>query len=158
MFTPVSVLHKAYGPSQHTANARPWFNIPFSEAMYACATTTYRPQSRANPTNTSFLSAVTYQPTSTSAPPSKPSQDYFSDLNVSEPLPLIIRATDGKGKRGKTAKMKISTIVKPEEMEAFFTRYAEVCKVGMMAGLKKRDRKARKAKKKKAGNAGGEKA
>lgn len=62
-----------------------------------------------------------------------------------------MRATDGKGKRGKTAKVKISTIVKPEDMESFFVRYAEVCKVGMIVGLKKRDRKARKAKKKKAG-------
>lgn len=62
-----------------------------------------------------------------------------------------MRATDGKGKRGKTPKVKASTIVKPEDMESFFARYAEVCKVGMMLGLKKRDRKGRKAKKKKAG-------
>jgi len=66
-----------------------------------------------------------------------------------------VRATDGKGKRGKTAKVKASTIVMPEEIELFFSKYAEVCKVGMMAGLKKRDRKARKAKKKKAGAGAG---
>lgn len=89
----------------------------------------------------------------------KPAVDDFSDLNLAEPLPIIVRATDGNGKRGKSTKTKLSTIVKPEEMEAFFTRYAEVCKAGM-SSLKKRDRRGRKAKKRKGGAAGtvGEKA
>jgi signal recognition particle subunit SRP14 len=41
--------------------------------------------------------------------------------------------------------VKLSTIVAPEDIEAFYTRYAEVCKTGM-TGLKKRDRKKGKAK------------
>lgn len=46
--------------------------------------------------------------------------------------------------------MKLSTVVAPEELEAFYARYAEVCKAGM-TGLKKRDRKRGKAKGKGAG-------
>lgn len=42
--------------------------------------------------------------------------------------------------------MKLSTKVQADELEAFFTRYAEVWKAGM-GGLKKRDRKKAKAKK-----------
>lgn len=34
-------------------------------------------------------------------------------------------------------------MVQPEEIEAFYTRYADVCKAGMVA-LKKRDRSKRK--------------
>jgi signal recognition particle subunit SRP14 len=41
--------------------------------------------------------------------------------------------------------------VRPGELEAFYARYAEVCKAGM-TGLKKRDRKLKKAKAK--GSAG----
>ena len=44
--------------------------------------------------------------------------------------------------------MKLSTIVQADELDGFFTRYAEVCKAGM-SGLKKRDRSGRKAKAKK---------
>ncbi|KAL2000859.1 hypothetical protein VTN02DRAFT_2547 [Thermoascus thermophilus] len=44
-----------------------------------------------------------------------------------------------------TPKVKLSTIVAPEDLEAFYARYAEVCKAGM-SGLKKRDRKKGKAK------------
>ena len=44
--------------------------------------------------------------------------------------------------------MKLSTIVQHDELESFFTRYAEVWKAGM-SGLKKRDRSGRKAKAKK---------
>lgn len=40
-------------------------------------------------------------------------------------------------------KVKISTIVQPEELEGFFHRYAEVAKAGMQS-LKKRDRSKRK--------------
>ena len=53
--------------------------------------------------------------------------------------------------------MKISTVVQPEELEAFFARYAEVCKGGM-SGLRKRDRSRRKkekGRKKKGGGWGG---
>jgi signal recognition particle subunit SRP14 len=46
--------------------------------------------------------------------------------------------------------------VQPKDIGAFYTRYAEVCKLGMVA-LKKRDRKAKKQKKKKGGKGEGEK-
>jgi signal recognition particle subunit SRP14 len=50
--------------------------------------------------------------------------------------------------------VKLSTVVQPGEIEAFYARYAEVCKAGMSA-LKPRDRTKRKAKarKKKGGAA-----
>ena len=40
----------------------------------------------------------------------------------------------------------MSTVVQPDDLEAFYTRYAEVCKQGMQA-LKKRDRSKRKKQK-----------
>ncbi|KAI4137548.1 MAG: hypothetical protein L6R39_007219, partial [Caloplaca ligustica] len=56
-------------------------------------------------------------------------------------------------------KAKLSTIVQPDELEGFFTKYAEVMKAGTTA-LKKRDRsgrkKATKAKKKEKIGKGGE--
>ncbi|PWY90938.1 hypothetical protein BO70DRAFT_425864 [Aspergillus heteromorphus CBS 117.55] len=79
---------------------------------------------------------------------------------------ILIRATDGntnapnpksktnsqpqQGKakptpKAKPSKVKLSTVVSPDELEAFYLRYAEVCKAGM-TGLKKRDRKKGKAK------------
>ena len=73
------------------------------------------------------------------------------DLNPAEPLPIIIRATNGKGSKAKDRKVKLSTIVQSDDIEAFFARYAELCKAGMKS-LRPRDRKARrkdKAKKKK---------
>lgn len=103
------------------------------------------------------LSIVTYgtNATSTAAPTSDDaSSPSFADLNPAEPLPLIIRATNGKSKAKRGDKVKLSTVVPADGLEAFFTRYAEVCKGGM-SGLKKRDRsKAKeklKAKKKKLG-------
>jgi signal recognition particle subunit SRP14 len=81
----------------------------------------------------------------------------FPDLNPSKPLPVIIRASNGKSKAKRDKKIKLSTIVETGALEGFFARYAEVCKLGM-SGLKKRDRsKAKeklKAKKKKQGGAG----
>jgi signal recognition particle subunit SRP14 len=83
----------------------------------------------------------------------------FPDLHPSKPLPVIIRATNGKSKEKKDNKVKLSTIVESDALEGFFARYAEVCKAGM-SGLKKRDRsKAKeklKAKKKKQAAGGGE--
>lgn len=77
---------------------------------------------------------------------------------VSQPS-ILIRATDGNTNApnpknpknkiekplAKASKVKISTVVAPEELEGFYGRYAEVCKAGM-TGLKKRDRKRGKAK------------
>ena len=72
----------------------------------------------------------------------------FPDLNLEHPLPILIRATNGKSKDHKAEKLKLSTIIQPTELEAFYIRYTEVCKAGM-SGLKKRDRSGRKAKEKK---------
>ncbi|KAE8374283.1 signal recognition particle, SRP9/SRP14 subunit [Aspergillus bertholletiae] len=79
-----------------------------------------------------------------------------SSENTSSARPsILIRATDGntnapnpknnKVQKKTASKAKLSTIVAPEDLEAFYTRYAEVCKAGM-TGLKKRDRKKGKAK------------
>jgi signal recognition particle subunit SRP14 len=83
----------------------------------------------------------------------------FPDLDPSKPLPVIIRATNGKSKEKKDKKVKLMTIVETDALEAFFVKYAEVCKLGM-SGLKKRDRskakeKLKAKKKKQAGAAGG---
>lgn len=75
---------------------------------------------------------------------------------------MLIRATDGQTtksdkKTKNTEKAKLSTIVQPDDLEAFFARYADVCKAGM-SGLRKRDRSKRKKEKgkKKKGAGGGE--
>lgn len=74
--------------------------------------------------------------------------DPLADLHPAQPLPILIRATNGKGKEDRAAKVKLSTVVQPDELEAFYSRYAEACKAGM-AALKPRDRTKRKAKAKK---------
>jgi signal recognition particle subunit SRP14 len=101
------------------------------------------------------------------ASPSSPSSS--SDEQPTSTAPqILIRATDGKSPRGtkksssgvgkKTSqkggepKVKFSTVVEANQLEAFFAQYADVCKAGMQ-GLKKRDRK--KGKKKGKGGAGG---
>nr|POF14953.1 hypothetical protein CFP56_71900 [Quercus suber] len=86
---------------------------------------------------------VCHDPSSTSTPTAP-----LSDLEPQPtPLPILIRATDGKSqskqRKKNSQKVKLSTVVAPEELEAFFTRYADVCKTGMQS-LKKRDRSKRK--------------
>ncbi|EPS26781.1 hypothetical protein PDE_01720 [Penicillium oxalicum 114-2] len=89
------------------------------------------------------------------------SQKPLVDGVSNSPPSILIRATDGNTsapnpkstgkessiakKPSSTNKVKFSTVVKPEDLEAFYTRYADVCKAGM-TGLKKRDRSKRKAK------------
>lgn len=94
-------------------------------------------------------------PTSSPSPPTAaPSVGApFPDLDPPESLPLIIRATNGKSKthRQEGEKIKLSTIVQPDELEKFFVRYAEVMKSGM-SSLKKRDRSGRKKKEREKGN------
>ena len=80
----------------------------------------------------------------TESPETTPSQP-FPDLNLSQPLPLIIRATNGKSKDKRGKKIKLSTIVSADALEGFFAKYAEVCKT-RMNGLKKRDRSKQKEK------------
>lgn len=83
------------------------------------------------------------------APPSpqKVADDPLWDTHPPNPLPIIIRATDGnsqtKDRKKSKDKVKLSTLVGPDDLEAFFVRYADVCKAGMQA-LKKRDRTKRK--------------
>jgi signal recognition particle subunit SRP14 len=80
----------------------------------------------------------------------------FPDLAPPKPLPIIIRATDGKSKEKREKRIKLSTIVEINDLEGFYAKYADICKLGM-SGLKKRDRsKAKeklKAKKKKQSSA-----
>lgn len=78
--------------------------------------------------------------------------DPLWDLHPPNPLPLIVRATDGRSTKSdkKTKnpdKVKISTVVQPDDIESFFARYADVCKTGMQS-LRKRDRSKRKKDKK----------
>ncbi|KAJ8124630.1 hypothetical protein O1611_g9010 [Lasiodiplodia mahajangana] len=72
------------------------------------------------------------------------------DLHPPRPVPILIRATNSKGKEARTAKekVKLSTVVEPDALPAFFERYAEICKLGM-GSLKPRDRSKRKGKAKK---------
>lgn len=69
----------------------------------------------------------------------------FSDLHPANPLPVIVRATNGKSKKHRDDKIKLSTIVQPDALESFYASYAEICKGGM-AALKPRDRSKKKAK------------
>ncbi|KAM0126155.1 hypothetical protein ACHAP3_009392 [Botrytis cinerea] len=108
-----------------------------------------------------------YGPTSNASTAAAPSGDdvemnaltdiltaQFPELSRDAPMPLLIRATNGKGKTKRSEKTKLSTVVQPDQLDSFFARYAEICKGGMSA-LKKRDRsKAKeklKAKKRKIG-------
>ena len=60
---------------------------------------------------------------------------------------MLVRASDGdtqsKDRKKNKDHIKFSTVVQPDDLEAFFTRYAEVCKAGFQS-LKKRDRRNRK--------------
>ncbi|ODA83388.1 hypothetical protein RJ55_01902 [Drechmeria coniospora] len=80
--------------------------------------------------------------------PTPSTADPFADLKPSGPLPVIVRASNGKSKKERSEKVKLSTIVQPDDLEKFYVRYAEVCKAGMTA-LKPRDRSKKKAKAKK---------
>ncbi|KAI0121620.1 signal recognition particle 14kD protein [Xylariales sp. AK1849] len=76
----------------------------------------------------------------------------FPDLHPPRPLPVLIRATNGKSKEKRKERLKLSTVVEADALPAFFEKYADVCKAGMTK-LKPRDRSKRKgkAKKKKGG-------
>lgn len=103
---------------------------------------------------------MAYDANATTPTSAKVADDPLWDLNPPNPLPLLVRATDGKSqskdRKKNKDKVKISTVVQPDDIEAFFARYADVCKAGMQS-LKKRDRsKRKKDKKKKAPAAVGE--
>ena len=82
-------------------------------------------------------------------------EDDFADVHHDTPLPILVRATNGKSKEKRSDKVKLATVVQSDALEAFYARYAEVCRAGM-SSLKPRDRSKRKAKarKKKGGPAG----
>ncbi|KXT18393.1 hypothetical protein AC579_8183 [Pseudocercospora musae] len=69
--------------------------------------------------------------TSASSPPpgQKLADDPLWDLNPPNPLPIIIRATDGKSQSKDRVenkdKIKLSTIVQSDDLDSFFARYAE---------------------------------
>lgn len=65
----------------------------------------------------------------------------FPDLQLDGPVPILIRATNGKSKE----KIKMATVVEADALDTFYLKYAEVCKAGMVA-LKPRDRSKKKAK------------
>ena len=93
----------------------------------------------------------------TSAAPSSPTKvadNPLWDTHPENPLPILIRASNNKSDkrpgtdRENIDKIKISTVVQPDDLDAFFVRYAEACRAGM-SGLKKRDKKKGKKDKKK---------
>ena len=105
---------------------------------------------------------MTFDTSSAPTPPAKVADDPLWDLNPPNPLPIIIRATDGEttksDKKTKNPdKAKLSTIVQPGDLDGFFARYADVCK-SSMTSLRKRDRSKRKKDKgkKRKGAAGAE--
>jgi signal recognition particle subunit SRP14 len=100
--------------------------------------------------NTDPLHTVTPDNTSPASPPPT-----TTDSEPLKPAPILIRATDGQSKEDRATKVKISTLVQPDDLDTFYTRYADVCRTGMTT-LKPRDRtKRKKNKKKKVGGGGG---
>ncbi|KAK0101490.1 hypothetical protein ONS95_006660 [Cadophora gregata] len=97
---------------------------------------------------------MTYGEDTDVSSPEATSEAPFPDQNPPQPLPIIIRATNGKSKANRDKKVKLSTIVEVIALEGFFAKYAEVCKLGM-SGLKKRDRSKAKEKLKKKKKQGG---
>ncbi|CAG5184955.1 uncharacterized protein ALTATR162_LOCUS11165 [Alternaria atra] len=100
---------------------------------------------------------MTFDTSAIPPPASKVADDPLWDTHPEEPLPVLIRAHNNKSSkkagtdREDIPKIELSTVVKPDELDGFYARYAEACKVGM-SGLKKRDKKkAKKTKKKKKG-------
>ncbi|EMD97153.1 hypothetical protein COCC4DRAFT_61734 [Bipolaris maydis ATCC 48331] len=98
---------------------------------------------------------MTFGTTATPPPANKVADDPLWDTHPEDSLPVLIRAHNNKSdKKAGTGrknidKIELSTVVKPEDLEGFYARYAEACKAGM-SGLKKRDKKkAKKTKKKK---------
>lgn len=102
------------------------------------------------PTKENPLADIASQEDSSSLPPSS------SSSSPGQNFPVLIRATNGKAgddrKAGK--KVKLSTVVDSDALDAFYTRYADICKAGMSA-LKPRDRSKRKTKGKKKKTAAG---
>jgi hypothetical protein len=121
---------------------REGFDLHHAEALYATSFSAFPcilPYS-STVTHSSGLSASGLLPTESGALPS------FADQNPGFPVPIIFRASNGKGKKKRDDKVKISTVVQPDDLALFYERYAEVCRTGMDS-LKKRDRSRLKKKK-----------
>lgn len=56
-----------------------------------------------------------------------------------EKYPVLVRVTSGN------KESKVSTVVEPENLDQFWSQYAQVLKTGMV-GLKKREKKSKKSK------------
>jgi signal recognition particle subunit SRP14 len=141
---PKTVLHSAHQDDGEEATKRPRIRLPHSKTPYVRSHTTL-------PIH--YLTrVVTYDQTAAKSPSEKVPGNPLSDLHPTLPLPMIMRASDGETQSKDRVKNKdhvnISTIVQPDDLEAFFTRYAEVCKATMLS-LRKRDRRKRKGDKSK---------
>lgn len=106
------------------------------------------------------ITSVTFDTGAPTASKEEPLADVaallFNDDSPSSTYPVIIHATDGKSReprqdgkgyqaRKDGQKMKLSTVVESDALDAFYARYAEICKAGMIA-LKPRDRTKNKRK------------
>lgn len=78
----------------------------------------------------------------------KPNDDTLPDAQPDGPLPILVRATNGKSRERASSKIKLSTVVEADALGDFFAKYAEICKAGMPT-LKPRDKSKKKAKAKK---------
>ena len=148
------VLHEPHDSSRNPSKARSRQHLPDPKTTYTTLSLSPNNETRI----LRHKPIVTFDTALSSPPPAaKIADDPLWDTHPPHPLPLIIRATDGKSQdraRNKNnEKVKLSTVVQPDELAGFYARYADVCKAGMQA-LKKRDRsKRKKAKKGKKGEA-----
>ncbi|KAG8162890.1 hypothetical protein KVR01_007368 [Diaporthe batatas] len=88
-----------------------------------------------------------------SSAPEPTAKDALADIKDSEggaSYPVLVRATNGKSGDDRKAgqRVKLATVVQSDDLDAFYARYAEICKAGMLA-LKPRVRTKRKTKSKK---------
>ncbi|KAF3085051.1 hypothetical protein TWF569_009458 [Orbilia oligospora] len=114
-----------------------------SSSSSSTFTKTIHPQPTEADLKTDLLSLLSESTASTST---ASAEEETSETTA--PVPILIRATNGKSNdpRHNGKHVKLSTVVETDQLEAFFTRYAEVCKQGL-TGLKKKVRKNKKNKK-----------
>jgi signal recognition particle subunit SRP14 len=73
--------------------------------------------------------------------------DTFDEADEQDKIySVLFRATDGDSDKKK--KIKLSTVVAPQDLDNFWISYTEVVKTGM-SGLRKKEKKKKKAKAKK---------
>ncbi|QIW96002.1 hypothetical protein AMS68_001520 [Peltaster fructicola] len=90
---------------------------------------------------------LTQKPVSVDSTSAQARAEALAELRSTTPSTILIRVSDGntRSKDGVKNKnhVKLSTLVQPDDLDAFFVRYAETCKSGMQS-LRKRDRSKRK--------------